>query len=82
MSGSKNAAGPEIAEKGLPTLSCPPLLSSLLSLIREILEHFDAQSQVVKLDKHGLPLSPQPSDDPEDPRTPIIASSFFHPRYS
>ncbi|EIM91356.1 MFS general substrate transporter [Stereum hirsutum FP-91666 SS1] len=45
MSGSKNAAGPEIAEK----------------------EHFDAQSHVVKLDKHGLPLSPQPSDDPEDP---------------
>lgn len=32
------------------------------------LEDFDTPLPATKVDKHGLPLSPQPSDDPEDPR--------------
>lgn len=31
-------------------------------------EDLNAQCAVTKVDKHGLPLHPQPSDDPEDPR--------------
>lgn len=34
-----------------------------------ISEVFNVLSSAIKLDSHGLPLSPQPSDDPEDPRT-------------
>lgn len=31
------------------------------------LEHFDAKTSPLKLDKSGLPLVPQPSDHKDDP---------------
>ncbi|EIM91358.1 uncharacterized protein STEHIDRAFT_107930 [Stereum hirsutum FP-91666 SS1] len=40
-------------------------------------EVFNVLSSAVKLDSHGLPLSPQPSDDPEDPLNWPLAYRLF-----
>ncbi|EIM91357.1 MFS general substrate transporter [Stereum hirsutum FP-91666 SS1] len=40
-------------------------------------EVFTVLSSAIKLDSHGLPLSPQPSDDPEDPLNWPLAYRLF-----
>lgn len=54
-----------------------PIGVRLVRRIYGITYHTAAGHAPLKLDKYGVPLTPQPSDDPQDPCTSGFFTSFF-----